>query len=88
MIFQDFVSSMELQKEQLDKKMFDVKSRLHEKNFAFSETKSNSKSVKGVSCLEYSISKEGLAPDPKHVEKVKKCKKKQLKTKGWKHLLG
>ena len=36
--------------------------------------KSNSKPVDSVSFLGFSISKEGIAPDPKHVEKIKNAK--------------
>ena len=36
--------------------------------------KSNSKPVDSVSFLGYSISKEGIAPDPKHVEEIKNAK--------------
>ena len=46
--------------------------------------KSNSKPVDGVSFLGYPISKEGIAPDPKYVEKLKNAKaptnNKQLKS--------
>ena len=72
-------------KEQLDKRMLAVKSRLREKNFTNNEKKSNSKQVNSVNFLEYSISKEGIATDPKHVEKTK-MKKHQLTTNN--HLLG
>ena len=51
-----------------------VKSQLREKNFSINEKKSNSKQVDSVSFLGYSISKEGKAPDPKHVEKLKNAK--------------
>ena len=51
--------------------MLAVKSRLREKNFTINEKKSNSKRVSSVSFLGYSVSKEGIAPDPKHVEKIK-----------------
>ena len=60
-------------KEMFDKKMLAVKSRLREKNFTITEKKSNSKPVDSVSFLGYSISKEGIAPDPKHV-KIKNAK--------------
>ena len=65
--------------------MLAVKSRLGEKNFTINEKKSNSKPVDSVSFLGYSISKEGIAPDPKHVEKkIKNAKaptnNKQLKS--------
>ena len=61
-------------KEQFDKRMLAVKSRLREKSFTINENKSNSKPVDSVSFLGYSISKKGIAPDPKHVEKIKKAK--------------
>ena len=51
-----------------------VKTRLREKNFTINEKKSNSKPVDSVSFLGYYISKEGIAPDPKHVEKIKSAK--------------
>ena len=44
------------------------------KKFTINEKKSNSKPVSSVSFLGYSVSKEGIAPDPKHVEKIKKAK--------------
>ena len=61
-------------KEQFDKRTLAVKSRLREKNFTINEKKSNSKPVDSISFLGYSISKEGIAPDPKHVEKIKNAK--------------
>ena len=71
-------------KEQFDKRMLAVKSRLHEKNFTINEKKSNSKPFDSVSFLEYSISKKGIAPDHKCVEKIKNAKapinKKQLES--------
>ena len=54
--------------------MLAVKSRLREKNFTINEKKSNSKAVDSVSFLGYSISKEGIAPHPKHLEKIKNAK--------------
>ena len=51
--------------------MFAVKSRLREKNFTSIEKKSNSKPVSSVSFLGYNVSKEGIAPDPKHFEEIK-----------------
>ena len=54
--------------------MLAVKSRLREKKFTINEEKSNSKLVSSVSFLGYSVSKEGIAPDPKHVEKIKNAK--------------
>ena len=74
MIFQDDVLVYGDTKEQFDKRMLAVKSRLREKNFNINEKKSNSKPVDSVSFLGYSISKEGIAPDPKHVEKMKNAK--------------
>ena len=44
-------------KEQFDKSMLAVKSRLREKNFTINEKKSNSEPVDSVSFLRYSISK-------------------------------
>ena len=73
-IFQDDVLVYGTTKEQFDKRMLAVKSRLREKNFTIDEKKSNSKPVDSVSFLGYSISKEGIAPDPKHVEKIKNAK--------------
>ena len=71
-IFQDDLLVYVNTKEQFDKRMVAVKSRLREKNFTINEKRSNSKPVDSVSFLGYSISKEGIAPDPKLVEK--KCK--------------
>ena len=42
--------------------------------FTINEKKSNSKQVDSVSFLGYSISNEGIAPDTKHVEKIKNVK--------------
>ena len=74
LIFQGDVLVYGTIKEQFDKKMREVKSRLREKKFTINEKKSNSKPVDSVSFLGYSISKEGIAPDPKHVEKIKNAK--------------
>ena len=52
--------------------MLAVRSRLRAKNFTIIEKKSNSKLVSNF--LGYSVSKEGIAPDPKHVEKIKNSK--------------
>ena len=71
-IFQDDVLVYGATKEQFDKRMLAVKSRLREKNYTINENKSSSKPVDSVSFLGYSISKEGIASDPKHVEKIKK----------------
>ena len=73
-IFQDDVLVYGTTKEQFDKRMIAVKSRLRKKNFTNNEKKSNSKPVDSVSFLGYSISKERIAPDPKHVEKIKNAK--------------
>ena len=73
-IFQDDVLVYGTAKEQFDKRILAVKSRLCEKSFTINEKKSNSKPVDSVSFLGYSISKEGIAPDPKHVEKIKNAK--------------
>ena len=73
-IFQDDVLVYGTTKYQYEKRMLAVKSRLREKNFTINEKKSNSKPVSSVSFLGYSVSKEGIAPDPKHVEKIKKAK--------------
>ena len=67
--------------------MLAVKNRLREKNFAIYEKKSNSKPVDSVSFLGYSISKSGLAPDPKQVEKIKHAKAPTKKNNS-NHLLG
>ena len=74
MVFHDDVLVYETTKEQFDKRMLAVISRLREKNFTINEKKSNSKPVTSVSFLGYSISKDGLAPDLKHVEKIKNAK--------------
>ena len=68
-VFQDDVLVYGTTRKQFDKKMLAVKSRQREKNFTINEKKSNSKPVDSVSFLRYSISKDGIAPDPKHVEK-------------------
>ena len=86
-IFQDDVLVHGTTKEQFDKRMLAVKSRLREKNFTINETKSNSKPVESVSFLGYSISKEEIAPDPKNDE-IKKMQKHQLTTNNSNSLLG
>ena len=73
-IFQDDVRVYGTTNEPYEKQMLAVKSRLREKNFNINEKKSNSKPVSSVSFLGYSVSKEGIAPDPKHVEKIKIAK--------------
>ena len=73
-IFQDDVLVYGTTKDQNKKRMLAVKSRLREKNFTINEKKTNSKPVSSVSFLGYSASKEGVAPDPKHVEKIKNSK--------------
>ena len=87
MIFQDDVLVYGTTKEQFDKRMLAVKSRLHEKNFTINEKQSNSKPVDSVSFLGYSISMEGMAPDPKPVEKIK-MQKHQLTINSSSRLLG
>ena len=74
MFFQDDVLVYGTTKEQFDMRMLAVKNRLREKNFTFNEKKSYSEPVASVSFLGYSISKEGIAPDPKLVENIKKFK--------------
>ena len=74
MIFQDDILVYGTTKEQFDKRMLAVRSRLREINFTINEKKSNSKPVDSVSFLGYSISNEGIAPDPKQVEKIKNAK--------------
>ena len=44
------------------------------KKITINEKDSNSKPVDSVSFLGYSVSKEGIAPDTKHVEKMKNAK--------------
>ena len=73
-IFQDDVLVYETTKDQYEKQMLAVKSRLCEKNFTINEKKSNSKPDSSVSFLGYSVSKEGIAPNPKLVEKIKNAK--------------
>ena len=73
-IFQYNVFVYGTTKEQFDKRMLAVQCRLREKNFTDNEKKSNSKPVESVSFLGYSISEEVIAPDPKHVEKIKNAK--------------
>ena len=67
-IFQDDVLVYGTTKDQYEKRMLAVRSRLREKNFTINVKKSNSKPVSNF--LGYSVSKEGIAPDPKHVEKI------------------
>ena len=73
-IFQDDVLVYGTTKDQHEKRMLAAKSRLREKSFTINEKKSNSKPVSSVSFLGYSVSKEGIAPDAKHVEKTKNAK--------------
>ena len=73
-IFQDDMLVYGTTNEQFDKRMLAVKSRLGGKNFTIIEKKSNSKPVDSFSFLGYSISKEGIAPHPKNVEKTKNAK--------------
>ena len=73
-IFQDDVLVYGTTKDQHEKRLLAAKSRLREKNFTINGKKSNSKPVSSVSFLGYSVSKEGIAPDPKHVEKTKNAK--------------
>ena len=73
-IFQDNVLVYGTTKDQYDKRMLEVKSRLREKIFTINEKKFNSKPVSGVSFLGYSVSNEGIAPNPKHVEKIENPK--------------
>ena len=54
--------------------MLNFKSQLRENNFTINEKKSNSKSVSSVSFLSYSVSKKGVALDPKHIEKIRNAK--------------
>ena len=73
-MFQDDVLVYGTTKDQYEKRMLAVRSRLREKNFSINEKKSTSKPVSSVSFLGYSVSKEGIAPDPKHVEKIRNAK--------------
>ena len=73
-IFKDDVLVFRTTKDQCRKRMLAVKSRLLEKHFTIIEKKSNSKPVPSVNFLGYSVSKERIAPDPKHVEKFKNAK--------------
>ena len=73
-IFQGDVLVYGTTKEQLKKRTLAVKSRLREQNFTNNEKKSNSKPVDKNIFLGNSISKDGIAPDPEHVEKRKKSK--------------
>ena len=73
-IFQDNALVHSTAKEQFDKRMLAVQSRLREKNYTFNKKKFNSKPVDLISFLGYSISKQGIAPDSKHVEKIKNAK--------------
>ena len=87
-IFQDDVLVQWTTKEQFDKRMLAVKSWLREKSLTINEKNSKSKPVDSVSCSGYSISKEGIAPDPKHVEKIKKMQQHQLTINNSNRLLG
>ena len=73
-IFQDDVLVYTTTRDQYEKRMLAIKSRLRDQNFTIDEKKSNSKPVSGVSFLGYCVSKEGIAPDPKLVEKIKNAK--------------
>ena len=73
-ILQDDVLVYGTTKDQYEKRMLAVKSRLREKNFTINEKKSNSKPVSSKIFLGYSVSKEGIAPNPNHVEKIKNAK--------------
>ena len=75
-------------KEQFNKRMPAVKSRLRKKNFTINDKKSNSKPVDSVSFLGYSISTEAISPHPRQVEKMKKIQKHQLITNRSNRLLG
>ena len=73
-IFQNDVLVDGTTKDQYEERRLAVDSRLFEKKFTINEKKSNSKTVSSVSFLNYSVSKEGIAPDPKHAEKIKNAK--------------
>ena len=73
-MFQDDVLVYGTTKEQFDKKKVAVKCRIREKNFTINEKKSNSKPVDRVSFWDTPFQKKGIAPDAKHIEKIKKCK--------------
>ena len=77
-IFQDDVLVYETTKDQYEKRMLAVKSRLREKKFTINEKKSNSKPVSSVSFLGYSFPREGIAFNPKHVEKIKMQNRHQI----------
>ena len=70
----DYLRDWKTTKKQFDKRMLAVKSRLGEKHFTINEKNSNSKPVDSLSFLGHSISKEGIAPESKHVEKTKNAK--------------
>ena len=72
--FQDDVLVIGTTKDKYEKRMLAVKSRICEKKFTVNEKKSNSKPVSSVSFHDYCVSKEGIATDPKHVEKIKNAK--------------
>ena len=67
-IFQDDVLVHGTTKDQYEKRMLAAKCWLREKIFTINEKKSNSKPVSSVSFLGYSVSKEGIAPDPKNAK--------------------
>ena len=58
---------MELQRIKTKKRMLAVKSRQREKNLTINERKFNSKPVLCANFFDYSVSKEGIAPNPIHV---------------------
>ena len=70
-VFQDDVLVYRTTKEHSIKECLQSRVDYVRKNFTINEKKSNSKAVDSVSFLRYSISKEGIAPFPKHVEKIK-----------------
>ena len=72
-IFRDDVLAFETTKEQYEKGMLAVKIDFV-RRVSPSMKKSNSKPVSSVSFLGYSVSREGIAPDLKHVEKIKNAK--------------
>ena len=85
-IFQDNVLVYGTTKEQFDKRMLAVKSRPRKENYIINAKKSKFKTSR-VSFLGYSILNEGIAPDPKNVEKIK-MQKHQLTTNNTNRLLG
>ena len=73
-IFQADVLSYGTTKEQYEKRMLAVNSRLSEINFTIHKKKSQTQPILCVNFLAYSFSKKGIEPGPKHDVEVKNSK--------------